>query len=120
MAGSARPPDTSLTICGPALDGRGGDVGVHRVDAHRDSLRDKIFDDRHHAIGFDARIDAFGAGPGRFAADVDDRRAVGDEAQAVFDGAVTVEKQASVGEGVGRDVDDAHHLNAHSGRNPMA
>ena len=50
----------------------------------------------------------------RLTADVDDRRTGGGQGQAVFDGAVAVEEQASVGERVVGDVDDAHHLHARS------
>ena len=68
--------------------------------------------DRHHPGGLDRGIDAGRAGAGRLAADVDDRRARGDQRQPVFDGTVTVEVSAAVGERVVGDVDDPHHLHA--------
>ena len=73
-------------------------------------LPGKLFDHRQHARGLDPGVDAGGAGAGRLAADVDDRRALGGQRQAVLDGAVTVEEQPAVGEGVVGDVDDPHHL----------
>src|SRR5690606_9605930 len=53
-------------------------------------------------------VDRGGAGSGRLAADVDEVGALLDELRAVLDGTRVVEEATSVGEGVGRDVDDAH------------
>ena len=53
-------------------------------------------------------VDRLGAGPGRLAADVEDRRAGRGQREAVRDRGVGVEVAAAVGEGVGRDVDDPH------------
>ena len=64
--------------------------------------------DRKHARDFHARVDSGGAGARRLATDVDDGRTVGGQREAVFDGAITVEEQPSVGEGVVGDVHDAH------------
>src|SRR5439155_27358763 len=52
--------------------------------------------------------DRLGARAGGLAADVEDRRAFADEVLAVGDRRARVEPEAAVGEGVRRDVDDAH------------
>ena len=90
------------------------DLGMHGVDADRDALSGKLFDHRQHACGLDSGVDAGGAGAGRLAADVDDRRTLGGQHQTMFDGAVTVEEQSPVGKGVVGDVHDPHHLHASS------
>ena len=50
------------------------------------------------------------ARPGRFAADVDDRRALRRHVRAGLGGRGGIGELAAVGEAVGRGVDDAHHL----------
>jgi hypothetical protein len=66
-------------------------------------------DDRNHAVDFFGRIDRRGAGTGRFAPNVDDVGSGGDQRGGVFDRPVDIDKTAAVGEGIGRDIENAHH-----------
>ena len=99
---------------GAVLQRRPRHLGVHRVDADRNSLSGKLFDHRKHACDLDPRVDAGGAGAGRLTADIDDRGALRGQLEAVLDGAVAVEEQAPVGEGVVGDVHDPHDLHVGS------
>src|SRR6478609_6724238 len=83
---------------------------MHGVDTDRDTLSSKLFDHRQHARRLDSRLDTGGAGPGRLAAHVDDPRTLGGQCQPVFDGALAVEEQSPVGEGIVGDVHDPHDL----------
>ena len=58
------------------LDRRRHDVGLARVDRHRRSAARKLADHRRDPLDLVAFPDDACAGPGRFAADVDDRRAL--------------------------------------------
>ena len=94
----------------PGLERCRHDVGLARVDRHRRAARGKLADDRHHPLDLIAFPHRCGARPGRFAADVDDRRALGRHVRARFGGGRRIGKVPAVGKAVGRDVDDAHHL----------
>jgi hypothetical protein len=48
------------------------------------------------------------ARPGRFPADVDDGGALHRQGEAMRDRLLRIGEQAAIGEGIGRDVDDAH------------
>ena len=92
----------------------GGDRAAHhgglpRID--RDGNRKRggeALDHRQDAPQFLVLVDRRGAGPGRLAADVDDRRAVRGHAFGLRERRRQVEKTAAVGKRVGRDVQDAH------------
>ena len=86
---------------------------MHGVDADGESLGGKPFDDRDNPSDLDIRIDADGTGTGGLTTDVDDRRAVGCQCQAVLHCAIRIEVPSAVGEGVVGDVDDAYHDGAH-------
>jgi hypothetical protein len=65
---------------------------------------------RQHTTKLLLRGQGLGARAGRLAADIDDVRPLGLHPHAGLDGAIDVVVQhAAVGEGVGRDVEDAHH-----------
>ena len=112
MFGSARPPDTSLTIWAPFSS------AACATSACMVSMLTVIPCPASSLMTGSTRavstrgVDAGGAGPGRLAADVDDGGAFGGQRQAVLDGAVTVEEQPPVGEGVVGDVHDPHDLHA--------
>src|SRR5690606_22329083 len=90
------------------LDGGFGGGRAHRVDAHGNAARDEFGDDGQHARFLFERVDAGGAGAGRFAADVDEVGARGDELFGVRDGLVDVGVFAAVTERVGRDIEYPH------------
>jgi len=66
-------------------------------------------DHRHHAIEFFFGRDRRRAGSGRFAADIDDVDAVGDHLLRMRQRQLERIEAATIGEGIGRDVQDAHH-----------
>ena len=86
IAGSARPPLTSLTRAAPAASGLFGDGGAHGVDGDGDALGGEAADDGDDAAQLLGLVDAGGAGPGGLAADVDQVGALGDQVEAVLDG----------------------------------
>src|SRR5699024_1637956 len=97
MVGSDCPAETSLMMWAPAArDSRAGGG--------------ELTDDGHDAAQLFVLIDADGPRPRRLASDIDDVGAGVDEFEAVGDGPVMVEIASAVGEGVGRDVEDAHDL----------
>ena len=83
--------------------------GLGRVDGDggRRAGRQPL-DHRHDARQFIGDRHRLGAGPGRLAPDVEDRRALGGQQQAVRHGGVGVGVQATVGKRIGGHVDDAH------------
>ena len=85
--------------------GDGGFAGVHRDD---DTGPGEWSDDGDDAPDLFVHIDGAGTRSRRLTPDVDDVGTAAVQAQRLFDGRVRVEPPASVGEGVGRDVDDAH------------
>ena len=109
MPGSAKPPDTSLTTAAPASMAAAATAArvVSMLTATPSATRSAITGStRAISVG---RVDPHGAGPGRFAADVDEVGARRPQLEAVPDGVVVVEEPAAVGERVGRDVEDAQH-----------
>ncbi len=65
-------------------------------------------DDGEDAADLFIGVHRGGTGAGGLAADVDDVGAFGDELETVLDGAAGVAEVAAVGEGIGRDIEDAH------------
>ena len=86
IAGSACPPDTSLTIAAPGGERGLGDLrpgGVHRHDR---AGRGELAHDGHDPAQLLRGLDPGGAGPGGLAADVEQVRAGGPQRQPVLDG----------------------------------
>ena len=84
-------------------------VRLHRIDGDGDiAPAPDLFDDRNDALDLRFLGHRLGAGSGRLAADVDDRRAVRLHPQRRINRCGSIEVHAAVGEGVGRHVDDAH------------
>ncbi len=110
-AGRRQRPDV-VDHRGACRDRRAHHPRLARVDGDRDALRREGIDQRDHPrelVGFGDRRRA---GTRRFAADVDQVRAVRAQAARVVERAGDVEIPAAVGERVGSDVDDAHHQRA--------
>jgi hypothetical protein len=91
------------------VDRRRRDRGLRRVDRQPRAGAGQALEHRQHAAQLLGLAHGLGAGPGRLAADVEDRGALRDERVAVGDRGGRVQPLAAVGERVGRDVDDAHH-----------
>ena len=83
------------------------DLGLRGVDRDRRAVQ--RLEDGHDAAQLLVDGDALGAGPRRLAADVEDRSALVEHPPARCGGSRRLEVDAAVREGVGRDVDDAHH-----------
>jgi hypothetical protein len=85
-----------------------GDTGLPRVDRDRDALGGQCAHQRHHPL----RLDLLGAdvavGHPALAADVDDRRAIGDERPCAGELLVQRIEPDGVGERVRIGVDDPH------------
>lgn len=93
----------------PGGEGGAGDGGFHGVDGQQGAgLAADAFEDGNDAADFFLGRDGLGTGAGGLAPDVEDVGALGEETQSVLDGAAGVKEMATVGEGVGGDVDDAH------------
>ena len=90
-------------------DGARGHLGAHRVDRDEPAGCGEFFDDRDHALELFVETRPHRTGAGRLSADVDQVGAVGEQLLAMLDGGDRGGVQAAVGEGVGGDVDDAHH-----------
>ncbi len=84
--------------------------GFARVDGHRRAARGELLDDRQDALDLVAFPHIVSAGPGRFAADVDQRRPCRRHHGAGLGGGAGVGELAAIGETVGRGVDNAHNL----------
>ncbi|PQM49404.1 hypothetical protein C1Y40_00372 [Mycobacterium talmoniae] len=97
---------------GAAAQRRLGDTGMHGVDADGNALGDKRFHYRQDARCLHRRVDADRAGPGGFAADVDDRRALGGQRQAMVDGTLDIQIASTVRERVIGDVHHPHDLHS--------
>lgn len=93
---------------GPGGDGLFGHGGAHGVDADDDALGGERADHGQHPAQFLGLVHPGGAGAGGLAADVDQVGSGGHQVEAVLDGGLRVEPLPAVGEGVGRDIDDAH------------
>jgi hypothetical protein len=64
---------------------------------------------RQHARQFGVERHGGAAGAGRFAADIEDVGALLEQLLAVLQRSPGGRMRAAIGEGIGRDVDDAHH-----------
>ena len=84
------------------------DIGVHRVDTHRCSGPRELSDDGKYPPQLFLRIDPHRAGPGGFAADVDDVSTGRHQFEPVLDRGVGIEPLATIRKRVGRDVHDTH------------
>ena len=94
---------------GAAIERGTRDIAFHRVDRNRHvALRADAFNDWKDAPDLFRRRYRDGAGSCRFAADVDDGRAVFRHLQRALDGLTGIEMHAGVGKRIGRDVDDGH------------
>lgn len=90
-------------------EGRLGDPRAGRVDADRHAGGGQLPDHGDDPGRLGRRVDAVGTGPGGLAAHVHQVGALGPQPHAVSDGGIEVGVPSAVGEGVGRDVEDAHH-----------
>ena len=93
---------------GAGIEDGGGDRRLPRVDRNGDAGGDEAAHERHDARRFVGRVAGRRGGDARLAADIDDRRAVGDEGEGPVDLGVEARQITAVGEGVGAGVDDAH------------
>jgi hypothetical protein len=85
-----------------------GDGGLHRVDRNQCACRDQAFDDRDDTLLLFLRRHGGRIATGGFAADVEDGGALPGKQTAVRHRGPHIGKQAAVGEGIRRDVDDPH------------
>ena len=97
---------------GSHADGRLGDFHMAGIDRHNGAGFGERLHDRQHAARLGVGIDRGETGTGRLAADVDDIGAIVEHLEAVRDCGVGVEVLATVAEGIGRDVEDAHDARA--------
>ena len=110
IVGSARPPDTSLTTRAPAASAAVA-TSARMVSTETDrAVGGERLDDGYDATQLLLDERSGRARPGRLAADVEDVGTVREQLPPVRDRALGVEEQPAVGERVGRDVDDPHHL----------
>ena len=72
IRGSARPPETSLTIRAPAVERGLGHLGAHRVDRDDRAAGGELADHRDDPVELLGDQRAGGAGPGGLAADVEE------------------------------------------------
>ena len=108
IAGSARPPLTSLTSVAPAATACSATAARIVSTLTSDACRGQFADHGEHPAQLLGLVDPGGARAGGLAADVDQVGALGDQVEAVLDGDVRVEPPPAVGERVGRDVHHAH------------
>jgi hypothetical protein len=97
-----------LTHACSGVEGSARGVGAHRVDADDGASGGERLDHRQDATLLLVGGHAGRAGARRFAAHVDDVCALRQQLRSVGCGRAGVEPSAAVGEGVGRDIDDAH------------
>ncbi len=109
MAPGSRKARTSLIMTAPDASARAHHRRLDRVDADPSSFARQRFHQRNDAFQLDVLRDRQRAGPRRFAADVNDVGTVGDHPARMVQRLVAVDEEAAVGEGVRRDVEDAHH-----------
>ena len=103
-----------MTSVAPGRERGAGDGRLRGVDRDPGAGAglQQPFDHRQHAPQLLVRATGSAPGPGRLAADVEDRGALLLQRKAVLDRRARVEEEAAVGERVGRDVDDAHEREA--------
>ena len=111
--GHGRVPEVAADVVddlGAGLDGEAGGFGVVGVDGE-DGVgaggEDGAEDGQYAGLLFGGG-DGDGVGAGGFAAEVEDVGAFVEHCERVVEGGGGVEELAAVGEGVGRDVEDAH------------
>ena len=113
MAGSKRRALVSLTMSAPASRAaRATAALVVSTESRAARLPAQGFDDRDDPPQLLGLGDRERAGAGALPADVEDVRALGGEREAAVDRLSGVEVAPAVGEGVGRDVEDAHEPGA--------
>ena len=86
-----------------------GLAGVHR---QRHCIVAQRLHQRQHALDLLIRADFGCPGPGRFAPDIQDVGAFGDQLPRVLQCAIELQEVPAVGKRVGRHVDNAHHQRA--------
>ncbi len=89
---------------------RGHGSWIAGVDRHRMAGRRETANHRQYTVLFLRRGGRFGAGPGRFAADVDDRRAGAGHRPGMGDCCIRGAECAAVGKTIRRHIDDAHQF----------
>ena len=101
-------------MCAPAASAWRATSALHRVDGERRrGARRQFADNRNDAAQFLFEGNRRGAGPGGFAADVEEVGALFDQLQSHGQRRRRRGELAAVGEAVRRDVDDAHDEGAH-------
>ena len=107
-SGSWASAETSLTILAPAASAaRMVDAFRVSTDTHRPSAASARMTGSTRSCSTSGGTGA-APGPGAFAADIDDVRAIGRHGQAGRDGVSRIGPAAAVAETVRRDVEDAH------------
>ena len=92
--------------------GRTGHRGAHRIHGGADAQLTQRLNDGNHAALFDVRLHPHRTRPGGLTADVNHVRALRHEFAGVVDGGIDVQPLTAIGEGILRDVDNAHHQRA--------
>ena len=82
--------------------------GFAGVNRERYRYTAQTFDDRQYALQFLAHADRLRAGAGGFSADVEDIRTLGDQLLRMGNRGIAPQMLATVREGIGRGIDDAH------------
>ena len=77
-------------------------------------MRRQAFDDGCDPGDLETGVDTVRTGPGGLPAHVDDVGPLRRQRQPMGDGGIGIEVPATVGEGIGRHVDDAHDDGAHA------
>ena len=98
---------------GAGIEGRFRDLRTSRVHGHRNAqLAPQLLDYGQNAPKLFLRGNRSGAGARRFAADIEDVRAVVLELQCARDGCFRIEIFSAVGETIRRDIQNAHDQGA--------
>ena len=91
---------------------RAGHRGAHRIHGGADAQLAQCLNDGNHAALFDVRLHPHRTRPGGLTTDVNHVRALRHEFAGVVDGGIDVQPLTAIGEGILRDVDNAHHQRA--------
>ena len=110
--GVGEPPGDVVDHDRTGLQGGLGHLVAHRVDRDQRPRGGQLADHRHHAGQLLGDQGPGRPGAGRLAADVEQVGALLEQLEAVGDRVGGGGVPAAVGEGVGGDVDDAHHARA--------
>ena len=94
---------------GAEVERRPHDFGLGGVDRDRAAEADRLAQHRQHPRELGLEVDRIGPGPARFAAQVEDVGAFGEQPLAGGEGTGRSQGRVAVGERVGRQVDDRHH-----------